>query len=108
MFQVVAGLLAGAWLVNRQRPHTNVEKRSILGPRTGRTYECDEFPETGMVIVHDPATRSQVVFRRGPGGFHPVGHRGHPAHVQRILHDMQASTPKTPARVDDDRTKRAG
>lgn len=91
---MVAGLLAGAWLINRNAPHSSVEKRSILGTRTGRVYECDEFPDTGIVIVHDPQYKAQVAFQRVPNGFVALKCRGPRQAVSRILYDIQGPQPK--------------
>ncbi len=50
---VVAGL-AGFLAAGRSQPRTRCERKVVLGARTGRTYEVEEFPQAGFLVVRAP------------------------------------------------------
>jgi len=51
---VVVAAVAGVFIAGRQAPRTRCERKVVLGPRTGRTYEVEEFPEAGFLVVRAP------------------------------------------------------
>src|SRR4029077_5614551 len=50
---VVAGLV-GFLAAGRTQPQTRCEKKVVLGSRTGRTYQVEEFPQAGFLVVRAP------------------------------------------------------
>jgi len=62
---VAVGLLAGS----RGRPKTRVEQKTMLGPRTGLTYDVEEFPEAGFLLLRTDGAHGvfQHVVQRAPG-----------------------------------------
>lgn len=70
MYKFAAAALVGAALVYGVRPKTRVKKLKIIGPKTGATYQVEEFPEAGFMLVK-AADGSVAVFQRkaaSPGG----------------------------------------
>ncbi len=51
---VVIAAIAGFAASNRAQPRTRCERKVVLGARTGRTYEVEEFPEAGFLVVRAP------------------------------------------------------
>lgn len=51
---VIAAAVVGALAANRNQPRTRCEQKVVLGARTGRTYQVEEFPEAGFMIVRAP------------------------------------------------------
>lgn len=47
---VVAGAV-GFLAAGRTQPKTKCERKVVLGAHTGRTYEVEEFPEAGFLVV---------------------------------------------------------
>lgn len=85
---VIAGLF-GAWFVGRTKPRTKVEKKTCLGPRSGVTYQVEDFPSAGFLVVKAP-DGSQGVFTRavnGPGLEYARG-RGNPQTMQLMIADF--------------------
>ena len=97
MYPWVVGALIGAWAVGRQKPHTPVEKKTSLGPVTGLTYEVDDFPRAGMVVVHGPQRSAAVTFLRTPHGLRPMRSQGDPSVIAAICKDFVRPEP-TPSK----------
>lgn len=53
----------GALLASRGKPETRCEKKHLLGPVSGVTYEVEDFKEAGFVVVKAP-DGSKGVFQR--------------------------------------------
>ena len=51
---VVVAAIVGFAASNRSQPRTRCERKVVLGARTGRTYEVEEFPEAGFLVVRAP------------------------------------------------------
>lgn len=51
---VVVAAIVGFAASSRSQPRTRCERKVVLGARTGRTYEVEEFPEAGFLIVRAP------------------------------------------------------
>jgi hypothetical protein len=51
MWPVIAAGLAGFFAAGRISPKTKCVQKTLLGPRTGRTYEVEEFPDAGFLVV---------------------------------------------------------
>lgn len=92
MWAVVAGAVAGAWMVGRQKPHSHVRKRHVLGCRSGTPYECDDFIELGLVAVHAPELGVRAAFVRTPEGFRLFRASGPELNVNRLVLDLTGKT----------------
>lgn len=86
MFPWVAGVLIGAWVAGRNRPHTHVEKRQLLGTRSGMVYEADDLFEAGLVVVKAPNVTA--VFVRTPKGLKYFRGSGPPPLLARLVQDI--------------------
>ena len=51
MLPVVIAGLAGFFFAGRSQPRTRCEKKTLLGPRTGRSYDVEEFPDAGFLVL---------------------------------------------------------
>jgi hypothetical protein len=51
MIAPALALVAGFFFANRAQPKTRCEKKTMLGPRTGRTYDVEEFPDAGFMVL---------------------------------------------------------
>lgn len=69
MIPVVIGLGVGLLFGMRGRPKTRCESKTMLGPKTGITYDVEEFPDAGFLIVRTPDAHGvfQHVTQRSPG-----------------------------------------
>ena len=68
MYPFVIGAILGAALMGRTKARTQVKKYHLLGPRSGGAYECEEFPQTGFVVLHAP-DKSVGSFQRKNGRY---------------------------------------
>jgi hypothetical protein len=92
---VIGAFVAGALVMGRTKPKTSVVKKTLLGPFTGKTYEAEDFPLEGFVVVRDP-DGSVGCFRRlsmlpghtGKPGFVFSNGRGNPATVAAMRRDF--------------------
>lgn len=90
--------------MGRTKPKTKCEKKTILGPKTGVTYDVEDFREAGFIIVKAP-DGSQGVFEYAglstPGavGFLWRQGRGQPKTMQGMFADLGARVPRAPAPV---------
>lgn len=48
---LIAAAVVGFVAAGRGNPRTRCEKKTLLGPRTGRSYEVEEFPDAGFLVV---------------------------------------------------------
>lgn len=71
MFEYVIGAMIGAFFMGKTKPITKIQTRKSFGARTGTWYDIDILPGGDIIIVHGP-DRTQVVFRRAPGGHYEV------------------------------------
>ena len=47
-------LLVGAAAMGKTKSETRVKKITCLGPKSGITYQVEDFPEVGAVVVRAP------------------------------------------------------
>lgn len=94
MLPVIVGAAAfGALLMGRTKPKTKATKKVLLGPRTGNTYQVEDFAEAGFIVVR-AADGSRAVFVRSavavPGcpGFTWQHGQGNPASLQAMNLDI--------------------
>ena len=90
---VVAGLVVGLWGASSRQPHSKVKKRSLLGAKSGLVYECDEFPEVGMIVVHAPQLHAVASFAQSPQGLTLHQAKGLPEGVRRLCLDLGVAIP---------------
>lgn len=88
MIPWVAGMLIGAWAVGRGKPHSQVQKRQMVGNRSGIVYEADDFVESGILIVRPLDGSAVVVLVRAPGGLNFFRGKGNPQTVRFIVQDI--------------------
>lgn len=95
MLPVVAGVV-GALVMGATKPRTVCEKMRALGSRSGLTYDIEEFPSAGFVVVRAPDGSEGVLTRRLPGdprggGFDWSRGRGNPGTLKALRADFGAS-----------------
>lgn len=109
MYPILGAMAVGALLMGRTKPKTACVKKVVLGPRSGLTYQIEEFPAAGFVVARAP-DGSTGVFRRGgpsPPGGAPVAPsetsafayshgRGHPQTMVKMMADFGVSLPNAP------------
>lgn len=54
MLPYLAAMVVGGILVQRKRPAVKHTKKVAIGPRSGVTYEVDDFTSAGVVLVRAP------------------------------------------------------
>ncbi len=98
MYKYAAAALVGAALVIGARPKTTVKKMKLIGPKTGATYEVEDFPDAGFMVVK-AKDGSRAVFQRkaaspegGPGFAWQHG-RGQSATLRAIYRDVVGEPP---------------
>lgn len=100
MYITAAAALIGALLVSRTKPKTACKKKVMLGPRSGVTWQVEDFEDAGFIVVRGPGDEVGVFSRaRGRPGFVWHHGRGRPE-VLKAMHDdliPPAATPATPA-----------
>ena len=77
------------------KPKTAFEKTRSMGSRTGLSYEVEDFPSAGFVVVR-AADGSEGVFQRkgrGGAGFLWARGRGHPNTLAAMRLDFGAEAP---------------
>lgn len=78
------------------KPRTAYEKMRAIGSRSGVTYEVEDFPSAGFIVVRAPDGTEGVFSRHLPGdprgsGFEWSRGRGHPAVLQAMRADFTAA-----------------
>lgn len=60
-------LLGGSLLLAlKSKPKTAVNKRQAFGPRTGETWDVEDFPDASLIVVHSRRDPTLATFRRDP------------------------------------------
>lgn len=88
MWPVIIGCAIGAYVVGKGKPATKFRKLQMVGPTTGDTYEAEEMPEAGILVVRGPGPSTAVFLRKNSGGFVFFRGAGHPEGVKRIVSDV--------------------
>ena len=83
-YLVIAGL--GWWWGASGRPRTKVEARKLYGPKSGKTWNAEVFPELGVVVVRGAG--AAVVFKKTPEGMQAKKSSGNQAEVEIIIKDF--------------------
>ncbi len=99
LFPAVA-LVVGALAMGATKPRTPYEKKRAMGPRSGITYEVEDFTGAGFIVVRAPDGSEGVLSRRqGSAGFEWSRGRGHPGTLKHMRADFGVPvTPPSPPR----------
>ena len=89
---IVSGIV-GALAMGATKPRTSCEKMRSIGSRSGVTYDVEEFPSAGFIVVRAPDGTEGVLTRRLPGDPRGVGFdwsrgRGHPGTLKMLRADF--------------------
>lgn len=87
--------VVGALVMGVTKPRTGCEKKRSLGPRSGLTYEVEDFVSAGFVVVRAPDGSEAVLVRRqGRAGFDWSRGRGNPQTLAHMRADFDAPAQK--------------
>lgn len=88
MWPYAAAVVVGALWANRSKPRTAARKVTLLGAKTGNTYQAEEFPGPGFVVIYGAG--AQVVYRRSEAGqLVFVKAKGNQGVIQTIRTDIE-------------------
>lgn len=92
---IIAGVV-GALAMGSTKPRTAYEKMRAIGSRSGVTYEIEDFPSAGFIVVRAPDASEGVFARRLPtdprgAGFDWSRGRGSPAALRLMRVDFGAA-----------------
>lgn len=73
--------------MGKTKPTTRFRKYSVVGPKTGLTYEAEDIPEAGVLVVRGPGA-SAAFLRKEGGGFVFYNGAGNPDVMRRIVMDV--------------------
>lgn len=97
MWPVLIGCAIGAYVVGRGKPVTRFRKLQVVGPNTGDTYEAEDIPEAGLLVVRGAGPTTVAFLRQnGGGGFVFYKAEGDPRVVERIVYDVTPHALKPP------------
>ena len=85
---VVVGL-AGMWAASRGKPTARVSKMKCLGTKSGLTYEVDDIPSAGVILLHYRGSTGTFERKKGGRGFKWVRGTGHPQVLAAMIRDFQ-------------------
>lgn len=91
MLLPAAAAVIGALVMGATKPRTRYEKKSAMGPRSGITYEVEDFPAAGFIVVRAPDGTEGVFSRRLPSdgtGFEWSRGRGNPGTLKLMRNDF--------------------
>jgi hypothetical protein len=96
MFLPVFTAIVGALAMGATKPRTACEKMRAIGSRSGVTYDIEEFPSAGFIVVRAPDGSEGVLMRRLPGDPRGVGFdwsrgRGNPGTLKLLRADFGAA-----------------
>lgn len=98
MFLPIAAAVVGALAMGSTKPRTPYEKKTSMGPRSGLTYEVEDFPNAGFVVVRAPDGSEGVFSRKPPPetGFAWSRGRGNPGTLGAMRADFGIPARKSP------------
>ena len=90
MLPYLAAMVVGGILVQRRRPSVAHSKKTAIGPRSGITYQVDDFTSAGMVLVKAPDGTVVSFARMTPPktGFEFVRGTGNPRVIELVKKDF--------------------
>lgn len=81
----------------KSKPKTTLNKLTVLGPRSGETWDAELFPDAGLVVVHSRAPRQGTVaaFHKDPATKRFVFRqsRGNPTLIAMMRDDFEGEKP---------------
>lgn len=95
----VVAAVVGALAMGATKPRTSYEKKRAMGPRSGITYEVEDFVGAGFIVVRAPDGSEGVLSRRpGLPGFEWSRGKGHPGTLKHMRADfgVPAIKPSSP------------
>jgi hypothetical protein len=96
MWPVLIGCAIGAYVVGRGKPVTRFRKLQVVGPSTGDTYEAEDIPEAGLLVVRGAGPTTVAFLRQNGGGFVFYKAEGDPRIVERIVYDVAPHALRAP------------
>lgn len=86
---VIAATIGAVW-ATRRGPNVSFSKKTMLGPKTGLTYQVDDYTKAGMVMVKAKDGTIVVLTKRpgGQSGFVFQHSTGNPKVVELIKSDF--------------------
>lgn len=89
MWPIIGAAVAGALAMARTKPRTDVVKSRVIGPRSGQSYEVEDFPQLGVLIARMPSGTYAAFERRtdGPGYRFRQG-KGPPHEIAALVGDL--------------------
>lgn len=106
MLLPAAAAIIGALVMGTTKPRTSYEKKRAMGPRSGITYEVEDFLGAGFIVVRAPDASEAVFSRRqGAAGFDWSRGRGNAATLRLMRADFGAAAdPHATTPTDKDRS----
>ena len=83
MIWPLLALVGFGWVVSsKAKPKTALSKLTVLGPRSGETWDAELFPDAGLVVVHSKrGDGTLATFRKDPGTSGAGASPGRPRYV---------------------------
>lgn len=84
----------------KSKPKTTVNKRQAFGPRSGETWDVEDFPDAGLLVVHSRrGDKTLATFRveKLEGGkrlFRFSQGKGNPTLIAMMRSDFEAESPE--------------
>lgn len=88
MLLPVVAAVVGALAMGTTKPKTAFEKTRSLGSRTGQSYDVENFPTAGFIVVRATDGSEGVFQRKARGGFLWAKGRGHPTTLEAMRLDF--------------------
>lgn len=92
MWWLLSLLGGGLFFSMKGKPKTVVKKREAFGPRSGETWDVEDFPDAGMIVVHSRrGDRSLAVFHKKDGKFVFSQSKGSPTIIGMMRDDFEGT-----------------
>ena len=96
MFIPVIAAVVGALAMGTTKPRTSFSRARTLGPRSGVTYDVEDFQGAGFIVVRAPDGSEGVFSRKARGtGFDWSRGRGHAGTLKLMRADFGVPSPVT-------------
>lgn len=98
LYPIIGAAALGALFMSRSKPKTKCLRKSLLGTRTGATYQVEDFIDAGFIVV-TAADGSRAIFQRRAAspsrgtGFAWQHGRGSPSTLRAIYTDIMGDEP---------------
>ncbi len=88
---VIVGLL-GAVIAQRRGPRTKCKKLTCIGPRSGQTYQVEEFPDSGFIVVRLGTGVGTFQKNKGSPGYTLTAAKGSKKAIDHMVTDFCGPT----------------